>query len=65
MSSHQDYIAALDALLYGIALAQKLDINWREVADAQERAKAEGREKLSDAELQHFIDQARESVDSM
>lgn len=57
-------LKALDILLAGISLLDKLGVNYREVIDAQEAAAAEGRE-LSDAERQQFIDQAQASIDNL
>ena len=56
---------AIDAFIAITGFLSNLGVNYREVMEAQEKAKAEGRDDLNVDERQVFIDQAQTSVDRL
>lgn len=58
-------LKALDVFLAGLGLLDKLGINYREVIDAKDRAKAEGRDYLTAEERQPFLDQSQAALDKL
>ena len=57
-------LKAIDILLAAGDLLETAGVNYREVQDAKDRAKAEGRE-LDATERQVFIDQAQAALDRL